>query len=227
MRAFFIAGTGTGVGKTLLTCALAHQARQAGKSARAIKPVISGYDPADANSDTAQLLLAQGLKPDAVEQISPWRFAQPLSPNIAARRENRPLKLSEISAFCHNQPASDLLLVESAGGVATPLNDEGQTMADWAQALGWPVILVTSGALGTLSITHTAFDFLRARGLNIAAVVCSESAPMAGMWDELQASFRQFIPSSIPLMHIAPLSFPLPLWHHMPPLLSLIGTSYG
>ena len=90
MSGLFITGSGTGVGKTLVTCILLHQLRRAGHVARALKPVITGFDAdAVADSDTGRLLAAmdEPLDKAAVGSVSPWRFADPISPDMAAARE--------------------------------------------------------------------------------------------------------------------------------------------
>ena len=105
MKSFFITAPGTGVGKTLVTTALCWQLRQAGKKVTALKPVISGYDPDDQQSDTALILKSCGIVPTkaAVETISPWRFAAPLAPNMAADRERKPqVDLEVLVAFCQD-----------------------------------------------------------------------------------------------------------------------------
>jgi len=145
MQPFFITSTGTNIGKTLVTTALVWQLRQAGKMVTALKPVISGYDPNDAQSDSALILQSYGLTPahDLAASISPWRYTIPLAPNMAAAKEGKPVEFEKLVAFCreHMALASDIVLVEGVGGVMVPL-DNAHTVLDWMVALGWPVILV-------------------------------------------------------------------------------------
>ena len=96
MTALFVTATGTGIGKTLVTCLLARQLRAAGRRVRALKPVATGYTAAR-DSDSAQLLAALGepITDANVAAISPWRFAAPLSPDMAAEREGRALDVGE------------------------------------------------------------------------------------------------------------------------------------
>ncbi len=92
MTAIFITATGTDVGKTFVAASLIGHLRQMGRVVEAIKPVVSGFDPTQAaTSDPAVLIKALGVPvtPQAIEQISPWRFRAPLSPDLAARREGR------------------------------------------------------------------------------------------------------------------------------------------
>lgn len=180
MTQLFISGSGTGVGKTLVTCLLIRQLRAAGKEVRALKPVISGFDPSVASeSDTGRLLAAMGETQDkaAIGSISPWRFAEPISPDMAAKREGRRLDVGEITGFCrYAGPAEEdsIILAEGVGGVMVPLSDD-ETVLDWMTALNWPVLLVAGSYLGTLSHTLTAVDAVKYRGLQLCGVVISES----------------------------------------------------
>ena len=157
------------------------QLRAAGKEVRALKPVISGFDPAlVADSDTGRLLAAmeEPLDKAAIGSISPWRFYEPLSPDMAAAREGRHLDVGEIAGFCrYAGPAEGdaVVITEGVGGVMAPLSEE-ETVLDWMTALNWPVVLVAGSYLGTLSHTLTAVEAVKYRGLKLSGVVISESA---------------------------------------------------
>ena len=176
MSTLFVTATGTEIGKTLVTAALCHELRAAGRPVRALKPVLSGYDPAMlAKSDPGVLLasLGEAVTEEAVAEITPWRFAAPLSPDMAAAREGRSLDLGEIVAFCRAQEG-DPLLIEGIGGAMVPL-DERHTVLDWIAALGAPALVVAGSYLGTISHTLTTLAAVRARGVAVAGLVISES----------------------------------------------------
>lgn len=169
MSAYFVAGTGTGIGKTFTTCALLHAAQG---HAKAYKPVVSGFGIGDC--DNAQIIAAQGT--GAVEEISPWRFAAPLSPDMAAAKEGRKLTSAELVAWTKTvEQAAPTVLVETVGGLMVPLNAR-ETTCDWMAACALPLILVAGSYLGALSHTLTAIDAARHAGLHIAALVINESA---------------------------------------------------
>ncbi len=177
MKSLFVAGTGTDIGKTHVACALIRAVRARGLSIDAFKPVVSGFDPADPDvSDPGRL--AEALdEPDALARISPRRYRAPLAPNLAARLEGESLSLADLVADCHTRlarPDRDLLLIEGAGGVMSPLTDKA-TNLDLMIALNLPILLVAGSYLGTVSHMLTALEVIRARGLSIAAVVMSES----------------------------------------------------
>lgn len=178
MRPYFITGTGTGVGKTAVTTALCWQLRQQGRGVTALKPVISGYSEHDNESDAALILRSCGItpSPEAAGAISPWRYAAPLAPSMAAQQEGRPLQLEALLAFCRDYAgmAQDIVLVEGVGGVMVPLNGD-HTVLDWMEQLSWPVLLVTGSYLGGISHTLTAAQALHSRGIALHAVLISES----------------------------------------------------
>jgi len=180
MSAIFVTGAGTDIGKTYISCALLRAVRDGGRSVRALKPVVSGVaavgDPAFETSDTAQLLQAAGLAPtpQAIEACSPWRFAAPLAPDMAAAAEGRTLALADVVAWSRRQiaqaPPDALVLVEGVGGVMSPIASDA-TGLDWLQALGCPALLVTGAYLGAISHTLTALSALQTRGIEVAAII--------------------------------------------------------
>lgn len=186
MSALFVAGTGTDIGKTYVTAALLRALSRAGRAADALKPVVSGFnEAAPSGSDPAVLLEAMGeaVTPAGLDRLSPWRYAAPLAPNQAAKREGRSVEAAAVVGFCRAGVAAAgerLVFVESAGGIMSPLDDE-LTMLDLARALSAPVLLVAGAYLGTISHTLTAAAVIRAAGLQLAAVVVNEDGPGPGL----------------------------------------------
>jgi len=196
--AVFIAGAHTDVGKTHVACALIAAARAAGLGVEALKPVASGFDPGNwASSDPGRLLAALGQPPTphALDAISPWRFAAPLAPPMAAKLEGRALPLAPIAAFCQARiraAEADLVIVEGVGGLMSPIADRA-TGLDLMAALGLPVLLVGGSYLGAISHLLTAAETLRGRGLRLLAAVVSESAePAAPDFRETLGSIAEF-----------------------------------
>jgi dethiobiotin synthetase len=176
MTTCFITATGTDIGKTVLTTALCRQLTDLGQNVRALKPVLSGYSPADlVDSDSGRILSSLGAAPsdDAVATMTPWRFSAPLSPDMAAARERRVIDFYALTEFCA-PGAEDILLVEGVGGAMVPLTED-KTVLDWIIALDAPALVVTGSYLGSISHTLTTVAAMRARGAAIAAIVVSES----------------------------------------------------
>ena len=179
MTAIFITGTGTDIGKTYVAAGLIGRLRKIGRAVGAIKPVVTDFDPSIvAGSDPALLLAALGrpATPDQIERISPFRFAAPLSPDMAARRENRRLDFDAVVDFCRRAIVAHtgMLLIEGVGGVMVPL-DERRTVLDWMAALGRPAVVVAGTYLGSLSHTLTCLDVLQERDIPIPVLVVNES----------------------------------------------------
>jgi dethiobiotin synthetase len=199
MTAVFVTATGTDVGKTFITTRLIRQIRGAGRTVDAIKPVVSGFDPAAwQDSDPAELLAALGrpMAPDEVERISPWRFKAPLSPHMAARREDRRIAFQEVVDFCRTTMAErrGVLLIEGIGGIMVPLDDH-RTVLDWISVLRIPIILAAGTYVGTISHTLTSLEVLVRRNLNVAVVVVSESAASAASLEDTVATVQRFADS--------------------------------
>jgi dethiobiotin synthetase len=176
---FFITATGTGIGKSFITAALVRQAVAQDRRVMGYKPVISGFDAtAPRDSDTGLIATSLGLDlTDAtIAHISPWRYAAPLAPSIAARMEKRPLDMNAIIDHSHKMMAGpeDIVVIEGVGGVMVPLTDR-HTVLDWMAALDAPVLLVTGSYLGTLSHTLTALAVLQQRGIEVAAIIVNQS----------------------------------------------------
>jgi dethiobiotin synthetase len=196
MRACFVTGTGTDVGKSFVTANLVRRLDSAGRKVSACKPVVSGFDPAHAASSDPGLLLAAMQKPlsdSELDRIAPWRFSAPLSPDMAAAREGRAIDFAALVAFSQSAIAqqSGLLLIEGVGGIMVPL-DARHTVLDWMAALALPVLLVAGSYLGTISHSLSAIAVLQARGLEIAALAVSESEGSAVPLDETVATIGRF-----------------------------------
>jgi dethiobiotin synthetase len=176
---YFITSTGTGVGKTFVAAALIRQARSAGKCVVAVKPLISGFDPEKiAETDTGLLIDALGMQSTSanIERISPWRYAAPLAPSVAARREGQKIDFERLVAFSREAAKSDseVMLVEGVGGVMAPIDDT-HTVLDWLQHSGMPALLVVGSYLGAFSHTLTALEVIRMRNICLAAIIVNES----------------------------------------------------
>jgi dethiobiotin synthetase len=200
-RALFVAGAHTDIGKTHVGCALIRAARARGVACDAFKPVLSGFDPAEAaGSDAGRLLAALGRPLSELDRVSPLRFAAPLAPPLAARREGARLVIDDLlsrsQAWLAESPAQ-LKLLEGAGGLMSPIAEDG-TALDLPERLALPSILVGGAYLGAVSHTLTALAVMRPRGLPVLAVVVSEDAdpdaPDFGETVELTKAFAGDVP---------------------------------
>jgi dethiobiotin synthetase len=198
MKAFFVTGTGTEVGKTFVASGIIRSARKAGRQAIAIKPIISGFDPLrPEESDAGRLLAAMEMKltPQTIAAISPWRYQAAVSPDMAAAMEGRAINLPQVITFCEAaiKQAPDMILVEGVGGVMVPL-DRWHTVRDWIAGLHIPALLVAGSYLGAISHILTAAEALNTRGIMIAGVVISESDVSPVRPEDVAATITKFLP---------------------------------
>ncbi len=195
MTSLFVSGSGTNVGKTFVTTILLNEIRQAGIACTAVKPVISGFDDdGPGESDTALILEALGrdVTRNSIDEISPWRFREPISPDMAAAHEGRALDIQEIARFCDaNGALNSIRIIEGVGGVMVPLTEQA-TILDLMVEVAAPVLLVAGSYLGTLSHTLTALHAVQNRGLTVAGVVISESLESPVPLSETQATLSRF-----------------------------------
>ncbi|KUN16921.1 dethiobiotin synthetase [Streptomyces antibioticus] len=168
MSVLVITGTGTEVGKTITTAAVAAAAVAAGRSVAVLKAAQTGVRP-DEPGDAQEVARLAG--PVTTAELA--RYPEPLAPATAARRAGRaPVRPQEIAeAAAKLATDHDLVLVEGAGGLLVRFDEAGGTLADAAQLLGAPVLVVATAGLGTLNTTDLTARELRSRGLELAGVV--------------------------------------------------------
>ncbi len=172
---FFVTGTDTGVGKTLVGCALLYAFAALGKSVIGMKPVAAGAARHGAelfNDDVTMLRAASNVEaPPAL--VNPYCFERAIAPHLAARHARVTLDIATITgAFERLASMADVVVVEGVGGFCVPLNDCADS-ADLAQQLGLPVILVVGMRLGCLNHALLTAQAVRARGLSLAGWVAN------------------------------------------------------
>lgn len=174
----FITGTDTGVGKTAVAVAFAAARRAAGVRVGVYKPVASGV-VFDGSSDVERLWEAAG-RPLTLAHVCPQAFAAAIAPVQAAAVEGR--RIDEQLLRDGIRPwreASELVIVEGAGGLFSPLG-EASLNVDLARDLGLPLVIVDAARLGMIGRTLAAVRAARAEGLTVAEVVISHVQPLAG-----------------------------------------------
>ncbi|MCG5510813.1 dethiobiotin synthase [Ectothiorhodospira lacustris] len=177
----FITGTDTGIGKTVVGCALVRALVRQGRQVVVRKPVESGCERHEGGlwpADGARLMEAAGSR--GLARITPHRFEHALAPDRAARLADRPLYLADLIGACHAPDTErSFVVVEGAGGFYSPLAEDGLN-ADLAQALGLPIVLVAPDRVGVINHVLLIAEAIRHRNLSLAAVVlnhCEAPAP--------------------------------------------------
>lgn len=192
LRGMFITGTDTGVGKTIVTAALAATLRAEGLNAGVWKPVQSGSLLGGGATDAERLLQSTGIC-ERPEAVAPFTFEAPLTPMLAAKQAGVTLTLKEVIAA--GEPLTKrykALLIEGAGGVAVPLTDDALVI-DLISALHIPVLIVARSGLGTINHTLLTASFLQQRGIPIVGIIMNDSECVEPLEDPSAASNAELI----------------------------------
>ncbi len=196
-RDFFVTGTDTGIGKTLAAVAMLRAWRDRGLSVAGMKPVASGAvrTPDGLRNDDALALAAGSSRQWPYEVVNPFTFEPPIAPHLAALEAGIEIGLPPISAALSRlQKASDVVVVEGAGGFLVPLAP-GRSFADLPAALGLEVILVVGLRLGCLNHAFLTAEAVAARRLRLAGWIGNQvDAGYDRLADNLQC-LRQALPA--------------------------------
>jgi dethiobiotin synthetase len=178
-RGYFITGTDTGVGKTLVACALLHAFARAGWRVVGMKPIAAGATLSAEgfiNDDVAELRAASTVHCE-LGLMNPYCFEPAIAPHIAAAQAGVTIVLNQIvHAHALLAAQADRVIVEGVGGFCVPLNRH-EDGADLAQVLGLPVILVVGVRLGCLNHAVLTAQAVRARGLQLAGWIANRIDP--------------------------------------------------
>jgi dethiobiotin synthetase len=170
MRGLFVSGTGTGVGKTFVTRAIAAALHASGKKVAALKPIETGIT--EGMPRDSELLANSTQRPELADFRGFYRHPLPLAPYAAALETGAPPPSLRVLVDSIHQAArgSEFALVEGAGGLFVPI-DGRETIAELVAALGLPLLLVAPNALGVLSTALTTAECARARGIELRGIV--------------------------------------------------------
>jgi len=187
---FFVTGTDTGVGKTLIACSLLRAFAARGFKAVGMKPVASGAVAGGSGlvHDDVERLIASGNVAAPRQRVNPYCFAPPIAPHIAAAEAGMTIDLDNV-VHCFNALAgpADVVIVEGVGGFRVPLGPGADT-AQLAARLALPVVLVVAMRLGCLNHALLTAEAIATRGLTLAGWVANHIDPqMAAADDNVQA----------------------------------------
>jgi len=199
-RQFFIAGTDTDVGKTVITAGILEKANQHGLRTIGLKPVAAGCELIDGQLRNSDALLIQETAsvPLSYDEVNPVALTLAIAPHIAAEKEERKLSADRLAALCRGammHPA-DLLLIEGAGGWRVPLN-RTETLAKVPVLLEVPVILVVGVKLGCINHALLSVEAIRRDGLPLAGWVANRIDGDMGEYEENVATLRSLLPAPL------------------------------
>lgn len=175
MSAYFVTGTDTEIGKTLIASALLHALTQQGVRAIGMKPVAAGAELVNGvwHNDDADRLRAAGNVKQPVALTTPYLLHEATAPHIAAAHENVTLEVAHLlECYAQLRAAADAVVVEGVGGFCVPLNEHAD-MADFAQQLALPVVLVVGLRLGCINHALLTAQAIAACGLTLAGWVAN------------------------------------------------------
>ncbi len=198
---YFVTGTDTHVGKTLISCALLHGFATRGKRVVGMKPIAAGCNNDGQNEDVLQLRAASNVEV-SYELTNPYCFLPAIAPHLGAQQAGIEIQLPRIvTAYQKLAAQADVVIVEGVGGLCVPLNAQ-QDSADMLKALGLPVILVVGIRLGCLNHTLLTVEAINARGLLLTGWVANVIEVDMPQWEENIAALQQRI--AAPLLGIVP-----------------------
>ena len=199
--AWFVTGTDTGIGKTLVSCALLHALRARGFQTAGMKPIAAGIEADGSNEDVERLRAASSVRVDR-RLANPYQLRQPIAPHLAAAEEGVRLALPTIrDAFDALTERADAVIVEGCGGFLVPL-DDAQDTADLALCLDLPVILVIGMRLGCLNHALLTQEAIARRGLALAGWVANRIDPQMRHFDGNLSTLEARI--AAPLLGVLP-----------------------
>lgn len=220
MKGFFITATGTDVGKTVVTAALTCALRQQGFSVGVAKPAASGAvrqaDGSLRSEDASLLMAAAGLDESWRDTVNPYCLEAALAPATAAELENVTIEPSLLlERIGQIADAHDLVLVEGAGGLTTPLCEE-YLICDLAKALQLPLLIVAQATLGSVNTALLTAAYAKSQGLHTAALLLNRWPAQPSVLEESTVAYMKRLTG-------------LPVWSFLPdiPSLNMTDASLG
>ncbi len=174
MKKYFITGTNTDIGKTVVTAGIALASLRNSQKTIVMKPVQTGTDDYPTDIQTIETLIEEKI---SNELSIPYAFKMPASPHLAAKKENKSIDVSKILDSYNELQKMDIdtLLVEGAGGLLVPITED-YLMIDLIKDMDISVILVTTTLLGTINHTLLSIEAMKSRGIDIAGIIINKTS---------------------------------------------------
>lgn len=186
-KGFFVTGTDTGVGKTIITAALIKAAHILGFKACGMKPIETGCKRVENSEGNNSLIPTDGTflreitgTGESIDLITPIRFENPLAPLPASEIEDKPIDLDKIkTAYKELSNRYDVVIVEGIGGLLVPIK-RGHFVIDLAKDFGLPIIVVSKPGLGTINHTMLTVNYAINKGLDVAGIIINYNRTSEG-----------------------------------------------
>ena len=176
-KGYFVTATGTDVGKTFITALLVKKWRDSGIDAGYYKAALSGAELRDGKwvAGDADYVKRIANLPDTQEQLVSYVYREAVSPHLAARKEGNPVELAKVTAdFEASLSRHEFIFAEGSGGIICPIRkDDNQTifLEDIMKALGLPLLIVTTAALGSINACVLTVEYARSRGIPVRGII--------------------------------------------------------
>lgn len=227
LRGLFVTGTGTGVGKSIVSASIVARLNAEGLRTAAFKPVVTGLDEPDAVWPLDHELLSSATGWQPVGTVTPYTFGPAVSPHLAAKLAGETIELAKLEqAFAAAAASAEAIICEGVGGALVPLSlDPPLSVLKLMTQFALPVVVATHPGLGTISDTRLTVDRLHAEGLQVAGIVLSgwpaEPTTMQQSNRESLASLLEIEVHTIPIttpdsLAQAADNLPLIAWLHAP-----------
>jgi dethiobiotin synthetase len=202
MKGFFVTGTDTGVGKTIISCGLAAELKGKKIDVGVFKPLLSGISRYHPESDTS-LLKQMSQTSLSYEDITPFEFEEPLAPYIAGKLEGKVVRIEDVlnhwEIIKHKH---EYFIVEGAGGISVPLG-ESFLVSDLIKALQLPIIIVARPNLGTINHTFLTVQYATSIGLRVAGIVINGISDNPDLVEKTNPKIIEEI-CNVPILGITP-----------------------
>lgn len=202
MNGFFVTGTDTDVGKTIISSGLAAVLKEKKVDVGVFKPLLSGISREDPASDTS-LLKQMSQTSLSYEEITPFEFKEPLAPYVAGKLEGKIVRIEEVLSHWEKiREKHEFFIVEGAGGISVPLG-EGFLVSDLIKALQLPLVIVARPNLGTFNHIFLTVQYAKSRGLSIAGIVLNGINDHPGLAEKTNPDLIEKL-CCVPILGITP-----------------------
>ncbi|XJZ28685.1 dethiobiotin synthase [Bacillota bacterium Lsc_1132] len=202
MNGFFVTGTDTDVGKTIISSGLAAVLKEQKIDVGVFKPLLSGISREDPESDTS-ILKQMSQTSLSYEDITPFEYKEPLAPYVAGKREGRIIGIEDVLRHWEMiNRKHEFFIVEGAGGISVPLG-EHFLVSDLMKAIQLPIVIVARPNLGTINHTFLTVQYAKSLGLTVAGIVINGRSDNPGLAEKTNPEIIEEI-CGVPVLGITP-----------------------
>ena len=202
MNGFFVTGTDTDVGKTIISSGLAAVLKEKKIDVGVFKPLLSGIARENPASDTS-LLKQMSQTSLSYEEITPFEFKEPLAPYVAGKLEGKNVGIEDVLSHWEKiREKHEFFIVEGAGGISVPLG-EGFLVSDLIKALQLPIVIVARPNLGTFNHIFLTVQYAKSMGLSIAGIVINGINDSPGLAEKTNPDLIEEL-CGVPILGITP-----------------------